>query len=59
MPPNEADLAVNHQGWRKQHIHRDDPLDIGNVLDSGPDAQPGNGRLHVGLQLPTFRTAGT
>ena len=58
MPPHQADLAVDHQGRSEQHVHGDDPADFGNVLDRGRDAQPLQGRFHVGFQLPAFRAAG-
>ena len=58
MPPHQAGLAVDHQGRSEQHVHGDDPADFGDVLDRDRDAQPPQGRFHVGFQLPAFRAAG-
>jgi len=55
MPSDEANLAIDRERRRQQHIHLYYAANVRNMLNRGRNAQPPQGRFHVGLQLPTFR----
>ena len=57
MPPHQAGLPVNHQRRSKQHVHSDNPADVGECATAAAMPSRQQGSFHVGFQLPAFRAA--